>query len=192
VVAAQPAMSGRRNVLILAALFAILLVVTLLQSQQIVFRPSAPTPLPTGIYRRVFPEMAVLDILAIRLENPQTGATFTISRASDGTWTAPDSEQTLDTDVATMIAQTIVLLPYEGTVTLTEDSDLDTYGFQAEPRLLVQVLMSNGDSHIVAIGEVTPSEAAFYALVDERDEVYLLDGRAVAYLLTTLESPPVS
>ena len=136
--------------------------------------------------------MAVLDIQAIRLENPLTGATFTISRASDGTWTAPESDQTLDTDVATMIAQTIVLLPYEGIVTLTEDSDLDTYGFQSQPRLFVQVLMSNGDAHIVAIGEVTPSQAAFYALVDERNEVYLLDGRAVAYLLTTLESPPVS
>jgi hypothetical protein len=192
VVAAQPAMNGRRNIVILAMVFAILLIITVLQNEQIVFSPGAPTPFPTGVYRRVFPEMAVLDIQAIRLENPVSGVTFTISRASDGTWTAPESEQTLDTDVATMIAQTMVLLPYEGTVTLTEDSELVTYGFQTQPRLLVQVLMSNGDAHIVAVGEVTPSQAAFYALVDERDEVYLLDGRAVAYLLTTLESPPLT
>jgi hypothetical protein len=183
-------MSGRRTLVILAAVFAILLVVTLLQNQGRVLVPSAPTRLPTGIYRRVFPEMAVLDIQAIRLENPQTAATFTISRAPDGRWTAPDSDRTLDTDVATTIAQTIVLLPYEGTVTLTEDSDLEGYGFQSDPRLFVQVLLSNGDAHIVAIGELTPSAAAFYALVDERDEVYLLDARAVAYLVTMLEAPP--
>jgi hypothetical protein len=185
-------MTNRRNIIILAVVFAILVAITRLQNEQIVLSPGAPTPFPTGVYRRVFPEMAVLDIQAIRLENPLTGNTFTISRAADGTWTAPESEQTLDTDVATMIAQTVVLLPYEGTVTLTEDSDLDMYGFQSQPRLLVQVLMSSGDAHIVAIGEVTPSQAAFYALVDERDEVYLLDGRAVAYLVTTLESPPLT
>ncbi len=185
-------MKSRRNLFILAAVFAILLVVTLLQNQRMVLVPGAPTPLPTGIYRRVFPQMAVLDIQAIRLENPQSGDNFTISRAADGTWTAPDSEQMLDTEVATTIAQTVVLLPYEGTVTLTEDSDLEGYGFQSDPRLFIQVLLSNGDAHIVAIGELTPSAAAFYALVDERDEVYLLDARAVAYLLTTLESPPLT
>jgi hypothetical protein len=191
-VAAKSAMSARRNLFILAGLFLILLIATLLQNRQMELNAPAPSAIPTGTYRRVFPDMAVLDIQAIRLETPETEQSFTISRAADGTWTAPDSEQTLDVAVATTIAQTIVLLPYESAILLTEDSGLETYGFQSSPRLLIQVLMSNGDVHIVAIGELTPSQVAFYGLVDEREEVYLLDGRAVAFLLTMLESPPLT
>jgi|FLYN01.1.fsa_nt_gi hypothetical protein len=185
-------MSSRRNLLILALVFIGLLALTLLQNQQLALDAASPTPVPTGIYRRLFPQMAVLDIQAIRLENPATDKTFTISRASNGTWTAPDSELALDTEAATMIAQTIVLLPYESSITLTEDLDLAEYGFQSDPRLLIQVLLSNGNTHIVAVGDLTPSQAAFYALVDEQDAIYLLDGRAVSYLLTILESPPLT
>jgi hypothetical protein len=54
------------------------------------------------------------------------------------------------------------------------------------------VLLSNGDVHIVAVGTLTPSQAAFYALVDDHETIYLLDARAVAFLLATLESPPLT
>lgn len=185
-------MNNRRNLFILAAVFVALAVITLLQDRQITQQAAPPTPAPTGTFQRIFPDMAVLDIQAIRLENPQTGDTFTISRADDGTWTAPGSEQTLDMEVATAIARTIVLLPYVESLPLIEDSELEMYGFQPGPRLFIQVLVSNGDAHIVAIGGLTPSQSAYYALVDEREMVYLLEAHAVAFLVTTLETPPLT
>ncbi len=185
-------MSNRRTLFIMAAVFAALVVITLLQSQQLNQIVAQPTAAPTGTFQRVFPDMAVLGIQAIRLEAPQVGRSFTIARAEDGAWTAPESGQTLDEEVATALARTIVLLPYEQSLPLTEDLDLATYGFQPGPRLIIQVLLSNGDTHFVAVGAPTHSQAAFYALVDERDTMYLLEARAVAFLVTTLESPPLT
>jgi hypothetical protein len=185
-------MNNRRTVFILAVIFGALAVITVLQTQRLRQNTSTPDAAPTGTFQQVFPEMAVLDIQAIRMEAPQVELSFTIVRDGDGKWTAPESNLTLDEEVATALARTIVLLPYEQSLPLTEDLELATYGFQPTPRLIIQVLMSNGDTHFVAIGSPTPSQAAFYALVDERDTVYLLEARAVAFLVTTLESPPLT
>jgi len=185
-------MRNRRSLLILAAVFAALAVITVLQNRSLSPEAAAPTAAPTGTFQRVFPDLAVLDIQAIRLENPVDGATFTISRAQDGTWTAPGSQGTLDTEVATAIARTVVLLPYEISIPLTEDLDMGTYGFQPHARLYIQVLLSNGGTHVVAVGALTPSQTNYYALVDERDTIYLLEAHAVAFLITTLASPPLT
>jgi hypothetical protein len=85
-----------------------------------------------------------------------------------------------------------VLLPYEHTLPLTEDLNLSEYGFQPNARLFIQVLMSNEESHIVAIGALTPSQTSYYALVDERDTIYLIESHAVAFLISTLAAPPLT
>jgi len=185
-------MNNRRTLFIMGVVFATLAIITVLQNQQISQVVLTPTAIATGTFQRVFPEMAVLDIQAIRLEAPQAGLDFTITRAEDGTWIAPESIQTLDEEVATALARTMVLLPYEQSMPLTEGLDLATYGFLPSPRLFIEMLLSNGDTHFVAVGSPTPSQAAFYALVDERDTIYLLEPHAIAFLVTMLESPPLT
>lgn len=188
-------MSNRRTVFILAVIFGVLVVVTLLQQNQPAVEEGVPSPTPAATainVERVFPDLAVLDIQAIRLQNPQSSAAFTISRGQDGAWTVPDSEQTLDSEAATTIAQTIVLLPSVRSLPLEPDLDMETYGFQPNARLYIQVLLLNGDTHIVAVGAVTPSQEAYYALVDERETLYLLEAHAIAFLISTLETPPLT
>ena len=65
----------------------------------------AASPTPLGLLR-VFPQMAVLDIQGIRLENPTTGDSFTIARDDSGNWTAPGQGGELDTQAASSIALT--------------------------------------------------------------------------------------
>ena len=119
---------NRRVLLILGIIFVALIIVTYIQSQ--------PTPIatPNEAYFTSFLgrdlKMTVLDIQAIRLHDPQSEQSFIISRDSNGNWTAPDQEGSLDTDAASNIAKTVVLMPYQQAVDLEANPDLEQYGFQ--------------------------------------------------------------
>src|SRR5690606_38740158 len=66
--------TGRRTLIVLAAVFAILLVINVIQSAE----SAKPQRLP---FERVYPTMDDDDIQAVRLRAPSTDTTFTISRA---------------------------------------------------------------------------------------------------------------
>jgi hypothetical protein len=183
-------MRNRRTLLVFIVIFAALMIVAYLQTRL------APTPLattvPTPFLERVFPELAVLDIQAIRLEDPNDGRVFTINRAANGEWTAPDSEGVLDAESATLIARTIALLPYQRTLGTTDDTDLAQFGFDPNGQLFIQVLRTDGSANIIAIGGLTPSQVAYYALVDEREGLYLIESGPIRFLLDFLQRPPVN
>lgn len=181
--------SGRRTLVLFALIFAALLGLTLLQNRQ---QAEQPTPTPEVTFFRVFPDIAVLDIQAIRLRNPAGDESFTINRADDGTWTAPDRAGTLDANAAGSIARTMVLLPYTRTLPLEADAPLETYGFQPTPVLMVEFILVNGEVHAVAVGFRTPSQTGYYAIVDDRPDLYVLERAAVDYLISILRQPPVA
>jgi hypothetical protein len=189
----------RRTVFGLLVLFVALAVIATLQ-----MRPPAQlslaeiqataTMLGTPIFSRVYPDMAVLDIQAIRLREPNLNQEFVISRGTDGQWTAPDAaaDESLDTDAASNIARTVVLLYYERTLPLDSSVKLADYGFNPNGNLSIEVLLKNGDGHVVAIGTLLASQAVYYALVDDRQEIYLLERAPVDYLITQLAHPPLT
>lgn len=176
---------NRRTLLILGLVFGVLLAVTLVQNQL------ANQAAPTQDFQllRIFPEMAVLDIQAIQLRTPDGNRSFTISRAEDGTWTAPGAEGTLNAEAASNIARSIVLMPYQRTVQAS--GNLTEYGFQNGGILFIQALLANGEEHIVAVGGLTATGDTYYTLVDERPEVYLVERGAIDYLINYLLTPPV-
>lgn len=180
-------MKARRSgMIILVLLFGGLAVFTLIQG-----KPAPEPPLtPITPFFRVFPDLAVLDIAAIRLRSPETGKTFTLARQVDGSWQAPESTGTLDDSAAAAIARTMVLLPYVNTTVL--GSDLTTYGFQPEGVLSLEIGLVNNQSHVVAVGYRTPTNDGYYALVDDRPELYILDRAAIDYLIKELRDPPVA
>ncbi len=175
---------NRRPLFILTIVFVVLLAVTVAQN----YFTNRPTDQDNGLLR-IFPEIAVLDIQAIQLRTPDGSRSFTISRAGDGTWTAPGAEGTLNADAATNIARSVVLLPYQRTV--PELENLTEYGFAPYGILFIQVLLYNNEEHIVAIGGLTTTNDAYYTLVDERSEVYLVERGVVDYLMNYLLTPPV-
>jgi hypothetical protein len=181
---------NRRTVLILLVVFAALAFITYWQS-----RPQEVVPASDEGAYRILGEvlnMTVLDIQAIRLRDPATDQSFTISRDPDGMWTAPDSEGSLDTETASNIAKTVVLLPYQRTLPLTEDAALSEYGYTPDAQLSIEVLMRNGDQHAIAVGGLTPTGLTYYVLADERAELFLIERGAIDYLENQLETPPLT
>jgi hypothetical protein len=186
---------------VLLVLFAALAALALLQgSQPPAALPPAPTvtvspalsPVPTGTLLRVFPDLAVRDMQAIRLQDTVNDRSFTLSRAADGTWTAPEADGTLDTEAASAIARTFALLPYARSINIVSDTDLSAYGFSETPRLLFQIVLTDGSGHVIAVGDLTADGSAYFGLVDERDEIYLLERGPVDFLSGYIQFPPLA
>jgi hypothetical protein len=203
---------NRRGLVVLAILFAGLVALVMLQGRD---QPAPPiavdeispevpqtpavdataTPQPTepaANFTRLYPEMAVLDIQAIRLEDPNSGEKFTISRGEDGQWTAPENEGTLDTEAASNIARTVALLLYERIIEADEQTELNQYGFSPNGRLFIQVVMRNGETHAIGVGAFTPSGGAYYAVISENDDIYLLERGQMDFLMNYLSNPPLT
>lgn len=178
---------NRRTLIILLFIFIALAGVALLQSR--LTAPVEETP-----YLRVFPDLAVLDIQAVRLRDPNSDLEFTISRGTDGQWTAPNAaaEESLDADAASNIARTVVLLHYQRTLPLDGSTRLAEYGFAPNGGFFIEVVLPDGNGHVVAVGALSGSRTVYYALVDDRQEIYLLERAPVDYLITQLAHPPLT
>lgn len=194
-------MRNRFALLVLLVVFVGLAALTALTSQQPVEQNPTPAPAEaeataeatfvSGSLLRIFPDLRVLDIQAIRLEDLNTDRELTLARAADGTWTAPDLEGTLDETAASNIARTLVLLPYGRSINILPETEFETYGLAPIPRLMFQILEADGDSHVIAIGGLLDSGAAYYALVDERDEIFQIERGPVDFLKNQIGTPPI-
>jgi hypothetical protein len=182
----------RRRLTIPILLVALVIMGALLWSQSQQPPPPPTQPFSERPLSRVFPDLAVLDIISVRLLDPDSGVSFTIARDSAGEWSVPDSDQTLRENAGSDIARTIALLPYTRTIPLDADSDLGEFGFNPNGTMFVQVLLRDGSGHTVAVGGVSPTVDGYYALVDDEETLYFLLTEAVAFLITQLRTPPLA
>jgi hypothetical protein len=193
-------MKNRLALVILLGLFITLAVLVALTGQPtsdpsaITATPAGPTPTPEfqkGSLLRIFPDLRVLDIQAIRLEDLSTGSQLTLLRDEQGNWTAPDLNDPLDETAASNIARTLVLLPYGRSINILPETDFKDYGLAPTPHLLFQILKVDGESHVIAVGSLTETEAAYYTLVDERDEIFQVERGAADFLKNQIGTPPI-
>lgn len=187
----------RRNfsgLLLLIVIFVGLLGIVFFQNSQIE-RDSLPQPtvIPTGFLQRIFPDLEVRNIAAIRLLNPVNGDEFVLARrAEDGLWTAPAyPDRALDTEMASFIAQTIALLPYRQSFDIDEDTDLSQFGLRSTGDFLIQFTTLEGEAHAVIIGEPTFESPTFYSIVDDRPEIYILERAPIDFLIDNFIEPPL-
>jgi hypothetical protein len=180
---------NNRVLIVLLMAFVVLAALLMIQNEQ----QNASPPTSAVMANVVFRDFVPADIQAVRLRSPESGETFVISRAEDGsgTWTAPERAGALNTVEAENIARTMAVLSVTGTIAMPSEGDLATYGFTPEGILSLEILLSNGLSHVVAVGYRTPTEDNYYAIVDDRSELYLLFRPAIDYLISRLKSPPV-
>lgn len=159
---------------------------------QTIAEPAATTA-PDSIL--VFPDLDADFIQAIRLEDPNTGKTLTIARATEGDWQFLDRDFAPDQTVADQIALTLENLPYYDS--FLPEGDLTQYGFLPTGSLMfVQFVLFNGTEHFVIIGNPVSEEAdtapgqtnTFYTIVDERPEVYLVSRPAISFLIVQLQN----
>ncbi len=187
-----------RTVSFLGVVFAGLVIFAVLSGDE-----TAPTPLPTptitpvasavpaGTLLRVFPELRVLDIQAVRLDDLTNGRTLTLTRDADGDWMLPDIAADIDEEQARNIARTLVLFPYARSINIVPETEFSQYGLTESPQMMLQILKSDGTSHTVAVGNLVNSERAYYVLVDERDEIFQVERGPIDFLRNFVLSPPI-
>lgn len=189
-------MKNRRTLIIFGVVFVALMGIAALQTEGI-RRQLFPEPSPTPSFEdlpRVLRDFTVLDIRAVRIGSPFANVDFLISRDDNGAWTAPEADGDLQDDAGTLIARTMVLLPYDETIPITEDTDLEQFGFtdQNPYSLTAEVLLVDGTSHALFFGGLAPMQTGIYTVVDERDTIYLVEPRAVEFLRAQLRNPPIN
>lgn len=173
-------LSRRRRLLMVIAILAAVILLGVLQAAPRGFEPDASDPL-------VFPDLAAIELAVINLYDPTTGVTMTLSRDDDGRWIEEGSNTEFDPAYVNQLAQTIVRLAYNQVVSLEADADLAAYGFAPAGQLFVEFIEADGTHHAVAFGELLPDrEAGYYALVDDRPELYVIPRGAADYLLSQL------
>lgn len=188
---------NRRALFGLGIVFVLLLGVVVLQSQGVFTRLSTPptsTPNPL-VQESVFGgAFTVQDITAIRLGSPSVEQDLLLVRQGEGIWNAPDYDGTVDGETARLIAQTLVILPYSETVPMTDDTSLGAFGLAENNvgALTVEILLRDETAHALFFGGLTPLQDGYYTLVDEHDDVYVVDPRAVEFLRVQLRNPPIN
>jgi hypothetical protein len=179
---------NRRFLLLLTVIFIGLAVFVAIQPE---LGRLPTTPTPNWREGFLFPEVTVRDIVTINLRDPNNGDTFTVSRAVNGTWTAPGSSGTLDTDAARLMAQAIVLLPYDQYLD-SANTHLVEYGFNPNGILFIEFILQNGSQHVFAVGGLSENRENYSVIVDERPGVYLCPRGSLDFLIQMLLSPPLT
>lgn len=190
---------GLPTLLALLVIFIVLAVLVIIQEPR---TPSAlePTPQPTDQTKgfgenRVYINLDGDAIQAIRLLDPHSGQSVTFARNPIRFWTAPFIENvTLDQTVMGYIERTLELMPYAHQF-IPQAERLTEYGFLPDGRHYFSVLftMDDGTIHTIAIGNPTEygGRAVYYAVVDEREEMYLIYREPIDYLIEQFLKPPI-
>jgi hypothetical protein len=173
---------SRRTLVVLVVVFAVLLVAALAVTTRQANLPTT-TPYP---FTRVFPDLPENDIAAVRISDLITGEQLTMTRADNGRWITAAGVDIHETGL--LIARTISLLPFDGTITPENAGDSALYGFTPYGTLEVQALTFSSAAHIVVVGYLAPGERAYYGKIDEDDRIYILQRPAIDYLLQQLRN----
>jgi hypothetical protein len=196
-VAADETMKRRPGfLLILLTVFIVLAAIVWLQGPQrqpaVSQRISATNESIFSQFPRVYPNLTEAELQAIQIEVPSTGQSFTIARDDQRRWFAPGYEGALDPEAAIVIPRTIQYLIYTSTVPYPENGDLRQYGLAPLPVVLISFITINGQQHVIATGyDAAPGYIDFYALVDNREEIYLLQRSPIDQITSYLENPPI-
>lgn len=134
----------------------------------------------------VFGTFTTEDMQALRIDDPLSEIDLILERGDEGEWRlvgAPNNGY-VDAVVADNIAKTVAFLPYTELVAGIFPEDYINYGLSAESVWLqIQVILKTGESYnIVLGGQVASADSGYYALVDDRETLYILDRGAVDYL----------
>jgi hypothetical protein len=183
-------MTQRRTLLVLGLIFIGLIVWTVIG--RISPPPTVQSERSAVIEdQRVYDGVSLAEVMAVRLRSPQTEAVFAVARDTAAVWQVVEgSGMTITSEAADALALTVIVLPYLDT--LTPDADLTLYGFEPEGILSIELVLDDGTTSAVAVGYRTPTELGYYAFIDSRPELYILDRAPVDYLISILRNPPTA
>jgi hypothetical protein len=178
-------MTQRNSLFILLGVFVALLVLVFFRA-----RPSTPTessaPQSTATITGSLFTWRTTDIQAFSIRDPYSGVTLSFQRNNSGQWESVEVPEAIpDQTGVDQVALTISLLPALEALNQVKVEDYPEFGLtQTDAFLILIALLKNGEQHTVIIGDVAPGNVSHYALVDDRPEVYVIDARPVAYLVS--------
>lgn len=179
-------MKNRYLVMVLAVVLMALVAVAVWQAMP---RTSLPTTsATTGDMRdtqTVFRGFTTEFIQALRIDDPYRDEDLILERNQEGQWRlAGRSDGTLDPLIADNIAKTVAFMPYQEIIGGIAATDYVNFGLNAESVWLqIQVILKTTETYNIAVGGLVPgSENGYYALIDDRPEIYVLNRGAVEYL----------
>jgi len=183
-------MKNRGGLIILAVIFFGLMIFTAVQVNRprTITPPNAALDVPdvsqlAGGANRIYTNWGVEDIQAVQLYSPLNETTLTFNRTDDG-WELPDINREPDQTVIDSLAETIAILPYTYQIQGIEPAQYPEFGLtQAGTLLFIRIIRTDDTLHMLAVGGLTPTDDGHYTLVDDRQEIYVVDRSAVAFLL---------
>lgn len=133
---------------------------------------------------RIFMDFESEAIQAFSILDPYTGATFTLVNTSNNQWESPEFGAGISPDVAQQLAFAIAVMPYLQKLDAVAPENYADFGLtQADAYLLISIVLKSGAQHGIVIGDVTSDNMGHYGLVDDRDSLYVLDARPIAFIV---------
>lgn len=160
--------------------------------------PIRATAIPTEPARDLFGGVGVDDITAIQLVDPNSDRRLVLAMTTDDEWIMPASPASqIDQRTARLIARTVADMPYQRS--FIAEQSLTQYGFRPDGTHSFSVLFITraNEEHAILIGNPTGDieqrtpGSGFYALVDEREALYIIPYDPIFYLIDQMLNPPV-
>ncbi|MFQ3673933.1 MAG: hypothetical protein SNJ83_10095 [Aggregatilineales bacterium] len=144
-----------------------------------------PTPDPRDV-QTVFRHITTETIQALRIDDPLSSRDLILEANGSGGWRliGVADPNALDPIVAENIAKTVAFIPYVEVLPPSNDLNLVNYGLTSETFWLqIQVILTSMETRNIVVGNLAPgTQSGYYALVDDRPEIYILNRGAVEYL----------
>jgi hypothetical protein len=104
-------------------------------------------------------------------------------------WISPNSPQSINQESVNDVALTLSELPV---IDLFDGIEPDRYGefglSRVDYLMIIQLVLQDGTPHALIIGNRTEDEQGYYALVDDRPQIYVLGRGAIEFLAFAVRS----
>jgi hypothetical protein len=172
---------------VLGVLFMVLLGVALAQTISLnnTFNASLTPTLDQRIVNSLFREWNEDNVVAVRLDDPINDIDMVINRVNTTQWQLQgEAVEQINQETLNLIVKTVAYIPFTDILTDIPDTNLSNFALTEDLIWLqIQVILDNNDTHVIALGARVPTvDGGYYALVDERSEVFVLNRGAIDYL----------
>lgn len=176
-------MKQQRMFIILVVILGVVMIAGALQSV-LMNRPSSEAPVnqDEATINRVFDGWGANNVFAIQIYDPVAQVGLTITRNNEDLWQLVEFSGLLTQEEGDLAAASMAYFPQVRTLEEIEPDNYADFGLtQDDLTMLVSVILKDGSEHSVAVGDLTAAGDSFYALVDERPNLYIIEAGPVAF-----------
>jgi hypothetical protein len=133
----------------------------------------------------VFQGISSADLQALRIDDPQSETDLILERKPDGGWRLVGyDDNALDQTIAENIARTVAFMPFVEVVPSLPVDQYADYGLMPEMFWLqIQAILKDGRELTIGVGAAAAiPEGGYFAVVDDRPDIYVLNRGAVDFL----------